>query len=38
MNAQAAAMLPDAVFKSLAVIAIAFSMIYRKKKGVWPWE
>jgi len=31
-------MVPDAVFKTLAAVAVIFSLIYRKRMGEWPWE
>ena len=38
MNQTTLAMLPDSIFKGLAVIGILFSLVYRKIKGEWPWE
>ena len=38
VNINQEALIPDAIFKSLAVIVIAFSLIYRKMNGKWPWE
>lgn len=38
MTDTALCMLPDALFKSTATLAVLASMIYRKRKGKWPWE
>ena len=30
--------LADGTFKSIMLITIIFSLVYRKRVGEWPWE